>query len=398
MSADAISELFALPLRAAAPMLRVETVSTYESLLALEPVWNRLFAEAGIDHPFLRHEWIRTWWECFGEDKQLHVLVVTAGGDPIAIAPLMLCFEPLYGLKVRQLKLITNVHTPRMDFIVGRCEESVYRAIWDYLASQKGLWDVLVLPQVPAESITLQQLPALAAAEGFRFGLWRAPDSPCLQLTGTWETYFNGLARKHRSNLRNRLKRLERLGPVELEVIDGGPELGSALEEGFQIEAAAWKGREGTAIGCRPELRRFYTRQAAQAAEKGWLRLYFLTVGGQRIAFGYSLCFDGTIFLLKPGYIPAYAPYSPSNLLFSMVLREAFSTGILAYDFLGCDEPWKMDWTAEKRSQFWLFVFQRGSGPRLLYFVKFHVVPWLRNVYQAYRAVAARVRRQILPH
>src|SRR6202035_4838275 len=132
---------------------------------------------------------------------------------------------------------------------------------------QKGLWDVLVLPQIPAESITLQQLPALAATQGFRVGLWRAPDSPCLHLTGTWETYFNGLARKHRSNLRNRLKRLERLGRVELEV-------GSALEEGFEIEAAAWKGRKGTAIGCRPELRRFYTRLATQAAGKGWLRLH----------------------------------------------------------------------------------------------------------------------------
>ncbi len=381
MTADALPALLDLQLPVTTSALRLEIVSTYESLLELEPVWNRMFAEAGMDHPFLRHEWIRTWWENFGEGKQLHVIVVTADGDPIAIAPFMLCRERVYGMKVRQMKLIANVHTQRADLIVGRCDKSAYKAIWEYVAERKDLWDVLVLPQVPAESVTLQQLPALATAQGLRVSLWRT-DSPCIQLTGTWQIYFNGLARKHRSNLRNRHKRLEKLGTVELEVICGGPKLGAALEEGFRIEAAAWKGRKGTAIGCRPELRRFYTHLAIRAAQQGWLRLYFLVVNGERIAFSYSLCFNRTIFLLKPGYMPDYAQYSPSNLLISMVLREAFSTGIVTYDFLGSDDLWKRDWTDEKRPHLWLFVFQRGLVPSLLHFAKSRVVPWLKSFHQ----------------
>jgi CelD/BcsL family acetyltransferase involved in cellulose biosynthesis len=191
---------------------------------------------------------------------------------------------------------------------------------------------------------------------------------------------------------------LERLGPVELEVIHGGPELRTVLQEGFQIEAAAWKGREGTAMGSRPELHSFYTRLATRTAEQGWLRLHFLRVGGRRIAFAYSLCFNRTIFLLKPGYLPEYAAYSPSKILLYMVLREAFPAGIVAYDFLGADDVWKRDWTAEARPHFWLFVFRRGPKLRTLYFTKFRVVPWIKNMFRACRAVAARMRRRVLPH
>ena len=75
----------------AAPQLRVETISDYRSFLDLEPVWNHLVEEAGIDHPFLSHEWVRSKWECLGQEKALRVLVVKNGAEPIAIAPL-LCY------------------------------------------------------------------------------------------------------------------------------------------------------------------------------------------------------------------------------------------------------------------------------------------------------------------
>jgi hypothetical protein len=36
--------------------LRVEVVTDYRDFLRLEPEWNRLVEEAGIDFPFVRHE------------------------------------------------------------------------------------------------------------------------------------------------------------------------------------------------------------------------------------------------------------------------------------------------------------------------------------------------------
>ncbi|HEU4503370.1 MAG TPA: hypothetical protein VFR79_00960, partial [Nitrospira sp.] len=81
--------------------LRVELIEDDDAFLRMGPVWNRLVDEAGVDHPFLRHEWVRTWWECFKPVGKLHILVVMEGAEPIAIAPLMFDRGRVYGCSVR---------------------------------------------------------------------------------------------------------------------------------------------------------------------------------------------------------------------------------------------------------------------------------------------------------
>ena len=58
----------------------VDLVSEYDAFLALESVWNDAAERAGVAHPFLRHEWVRTWWDAFGGGAHLHVLVVRIDG------------------------------------------------------------------------------------------------------------------------------------------------------------------------------------------------------------------------------------------------------------------------------------------------------------------------------
>jgi CelD/BcsL family acetyltransferase involved in cellulose biosynthesis len=364
----------------AGPTFRVETITDYSSFLDLEPVWDRLVEEAGIDHPFLTHEWVRVWWECFGAGNQLHILVVTAGGKPVAIAPLMLTHVWMYGCRVRRLQFISNVHTQRADVIISRWPQEAYQAIWECLANQMAQWDVLKLSQVPSGSLTLEELPRLAAEKGFHIGFWGPISSPYLPLRGTWDSYYESLDSKHRSNLRNRMKRLSQLGQVGLEEVSSGEHLDSGLEEGLRIEAAAWKGKAGTAICCCPELHRFYTRFARIAAQRGWLRLQFLTVNGRRIAFHYSLRYKNSLFLLKPGYDPDYAPYSPSNLLCSLVLRDAFKEGLSNYEFLGTADEWKLRWTGATKPHSWLFIFSNALRARILYAAKFQIAPQLKRL------------------
>lgn len=357
----------------------VRVVSDYDSFLDLEPVWNALVEQAPIDHPFLRHEWVRTWWDCFGAENALHVLVISAGEEPIAIAPLMVSRERMYGMTVRRLGFIQNDHTPRCDVIISRRPEEAYGAIWRAIVAEQGLWDVLVLCQLPAGSPTIDALTTLAAQDRFKIGVWRSTDSPYVPFTGGWEDYVRGLSRNHRAKVRKGLNRLMRLGPVHLEAVSDGDQLAGALQDGLRIEAAAWKGRSGTAMSSRPDVERFYTRLATRAARLGALRLLFLTAGRARIAFAYALFHRDKLYVLKAGYDPAYARYSPYNLLCYLVFQDGFARGLREYEFLGGNEPWKLDWTQDTRPHYWLFVFPRGLRARLLYAIKFSVVPALQR-------------------
>jgi len=365
--------------RPAAVPLRVDTITGWQGLLDLQPAWDALLEEAGVDHPFLSHEWVRTWWECFGAGHDLHVLVVREGDLTVAIVPLMRSAGRFYGLRVLRLEIIGNVHTQRFDVISGRRRPEAYRAIWKTLLRQKALWDVLVLSQLPADSQTLTRITSLAQGDGYLTGVWRSAEAPYIPIEGGWDAYFNQLSPKFRANLRRRGKHLQQVGDVRVEVVGSGQEVEGALEEGLRIEAAGWKGRAGTAIVADEATHRFYALLARRAARRGWLRLHFLRVGEKRIAFDYSLFYAGKAYLLKPAYDPEFAACSPYSQLLVRILKDHFDRGVKEFEFLGQEDAWKFDWATRTRPQEWLYVMPDSPRMRLLRFTKFRIVPRLRR-------------------
>jgi CelD/BcsL family acetyltransferase involved in cellulose biosynthesis len=378
--------------------LRLEIVSDYSAFLDLKPLWDRLVEAASIGHPFLEHDWVRAWWDCFGANRgyNLHILIVKSGNEPIAIAPLIFTTARMYGLRVRRLGFFYNDHVPRAGFIVSKRSEDVHRAIWKYLIHSGG-WDLVQLCQLPEDSETLSAMSELARGDRYPAGVWQSSAAPHIPIRDSWSYYFGGLDAKFRSNLRNRFKRLSAIGPLKIEAIRGRRGLEDALKSGFELEAAAWKGQAGTAITCHRDIRNFYEAFAWRAAERGWLRLQFLNVSATRVAFDYTLEYNNRLFVLKSGYDPDHAAYSPTNLLVSRVLEDAFQQKFDRYDFLGDAAEWKSRWTKHVVRHYWLFIFPRSFKGRLLQLLKFRIIPLLKVSGRAAGKVAVSVKRATAP-
>ena len=368
-----------LDARADRRQVTAEIVTDYETFVRLEPEWNDAVRRARVPHPFLLHEWFRTWWDCFGAGRRLHVVVVRDGANVVAIAPLMTEQVHMYGLTVRKLDLLHNDHTPRADCIVAGSPRESYEAIWDALRDAKDQWDVLQLSRLPDDSPTRIAFASLADRDGYATGSWQGDRSPYLTLSGTSDGYHASLSAKFRSNLRNRLSRLRAFGEPRLEVVDGAEQIAGATEDALRLEASGWKDKAGTSITSDPAVHRFYSLLAQRAAERGWLRLMFLTVGGRRIATSYGSCFDARLFLFKTGYDPDYAACAPFKLLTYFAVERAFAERLREVDFLGDAEPWKLEWTSTSRVHEWLYVFPNTMRARLVHSLKFQVVPELKR-------------------
>jgi CelD/BcsL family acetyltransferase involved in cellulose biosynthesis len=383
--------------------MTVDVVTDDAAFLDLQSAWDSLMGEANLHHPFLSFAWVRTWWECFGAGNQLHIVVVKEGDLVVGIAPFMLTQRKLYGVRLRSLEFISNVHTPRFDVLVApRCSSDVYGAIRTHLQKAVPLWDVMLLCQVPEGSPTLNQISQFAQTAQLPAALWRSANSPYVRLAVDGESYFEALRPKHRSNLRRRMRRLRELGPVAFEVVTGTESLDLHLLEGLKLEGAVWKDDNRTSIRSDPSVELFYKHLAARFAEKGWLCLHFLKVGERRIAFQFAVSYQNRVFLLKPGYDPSYANCSPSNLLCMQFLESAFQDGLEEFDFLGVEEEWKMQWAQATRSHYWLFVFSKRVLPSLLYLLKFRLIPTLRqktscrSFLGAFLGAASALRRHLL--
>ena len=358
--------------------VRVDVITDYRAFVELESAWNDAVERAGIPHPFLRHEWVRTWWDAFGAGAALHILVVRAHGRITAIAPLMSDTTTIHGVPVRRIRFIQNDHTPRTDFIIAGDPDSSYRALWGELRRLRT-WDVLQLSQLEHTSPTQPAIEALAAADGCRTGIWKSGDSPFLTLGGSWNAYFESLPAKFRSNLRNRLSRLVKLGEPSLERLTDCNAILAAREDAWRLESSGWKKESGTAITSDPAVARFYASLIERGTAAGWLHLLFLRAGDRRIATAYGATYDGRLMLFKTGYDPAYATCSPFKLLTYFALQDACARGLVELDFLGDAEPWKLEWTSSVRSHDWLYVFSTGIRAQLLHRLKFQWGPELKR-------------------
>ena len=358
----------------------LDVISDYAAFVNLETEWNDTVERAGITHPFLRHEWVRTWWDAFRTPgTRLYIQVVRSHGRIAAIAPFLRETTPMYGVPARRIRFIQNDHTPRTDIIVAEQPDASYRAIWHAIRGDRDRWDVLQLSQLPRESVTGRVFRELAAADGCASGVWQSSDAPYLALTGTWDEYVSGLPAKFRSNLRNRMARLTTLGGPCLEVLSERSAIDAACEEAWRLESSGWKREAGTAIACDPAVRAFYTTLIERGTAAGWLQLLFLTVGGRRIATSYGACFDNRLFLFKTGYDPAFATGAPFKILTYFAIRDAYARGLSEVDFLGDDEPWKLEWTKATRGHDWVFVFAGTLRARLLHSLKFQWLPELKR-------------------
>lgn len=357
---------------------RIEAVGDTAALLALKPEWDELLARTGIDHPFLSHDWVTGWWKCYGSGRTLHVLLARDGSRLVGIAPLMRGMKKLYGINLRCLEALYNPHTPRFDFIAAPAEgAAVYRNIWRHLRTEGG-WDLLQLSQMPADSRALAGFSQLARGDGCATGIWHGEVSPYIPFTGTFQNYFSQLSSKHRGQVRRRWNRLCERGEVRLEEITEPEQVDAALTEGFRIEALAWKAQTGTAINSAPEVEAFYRAFARHAIGAG-LRLMFLTVNGTRIAFAYGICYRNKFSVLKAGYDPEYAYYSPCSLLCYLQLQYGFAHGLEEYEFLGSSDAWKLSWTRHARGHDWLYIFAPNVRARLVYLIKFRWVQLLQR-------------------
>jgi CelD/BcsL family acetyltransferase involved in cellulose biosynthesis len=363
--------------------LQLEVISAADRFHSIGREWDRLVARSAVDQTFLSHTWLRTWWESFGEGKQLHIVTLRAGGELVAAAPMMRTRARMYGLKLNTIESIYNPHTPRCDFIIANEREpGVYERLWRELSGTDRC-DAIVLNQVPDTSPTIAAIEGLAQAEGWLTGQWASPPSPYIPLKCGYEQFFARLKGGVRYNLRKRYERLSKLGPVDVEVITDKSEVRDAMRDGLRIEAAAWKGTHGTAIVSDPAVTEFYVKLAEREADLGHLRLSFLRIGGKRISFNYLLRNNQTLYGVKIGYDPEYHTYSPGNALLNLILQKACAEGLAEYDFLGVDDEWKFDWTKEFRQHRWLFLFRNHLRPKLLHYVKFTILPRVKHVLKA---------------
>lgn len=351
--------------------------------------WDELASHQPESGPFTDVAWVSSWIEAYRPGEAL-MLCGWEGGRLVGLAALQHVKERWAGRNVAVLQSLTNVGSPRFEFLSRAGGHAVEAGLWRELYAA-GRWDVVRLDHVPVGSPTLTAALEVGREQGWTPVVEPTFESPWRSLGRPWD---EGLSRKFRANLRNRERRLEALGRVTFEVVNGAGQQGCALERFYELEASGWKAEAGTAIVLQGTVKAFYDRLVDRAAEHTWIPI--LGVGDRPVAAQLVRVHGRTMFILKTGYHPDFAPYAPGQLVTARLIRYGIERGMEALDFLGDNMTWKADWAPRLRPHFRLLVFAPRASGRYAYWSRYGLreqakkVPALRRLVRWWKGVGQR--------
>lgn len=343
--------------------MRIERISTYQELCALERDWNMLVRRSSVNSVFLTWEWLASWWLAYGRGKELFVLVARSdAGECLGIAPLQL--EKSGRTWLLRFLGDGTYDSDYLDFVVLPAhQESVLAAFYAHLIKNGDKWDAMQLNEIPENSSSLGFLRGLVTTEGW---LVREEQVPCgvRSLPPTWDEFLRTLKPRFRTSARACLRNLEEWEGA-YEVLTNETDLSSWLCTLYDLHSDRWALRQQSGVFAKQSKRDFYDRMARALLQRGWLHLSRWRLKDAVLASQFGMVYDGTYYLLQEGFDSRCIHVSPGVTLRAATIRDLISRGVRTYDFLGGMGRHKSDWGANGKSSVRMALAPRTVAGRI---------------------------------
>lgn len=328
----------------------IETIEDAAGFEKLRDEWDTLLETSASNCFFLTWEWLYPWWKHLSGDRTLRIVTLRSGGELVAIAPLASRPRRLARLvPFRSLEFIgaDRVCSDYLDLIIKRGREpEALDALAGYLSREKLM--------IEMANVRRKSLATELTAELERHGWSRSEETiavcPFTSLAGhSWQSYLASLGSEHRYNFRRRLKNVTRMAHMRFEEARSPAQTQHMLEELVALHNMRWRDRGGSDAFDAPDLIAFHEEVTQLALDRGWLRLYLLTLDGRAAAGLYGFQYNATFYFMQSGFDPAYRKQSVGLLAMGLAIKNAIEEGMDECDMLRGDEAYKFHWARERR-------------------------------------------------
>ena len=331
--------------RAPTSPITTECLEDSWGFTSLRPRWNELLHASASDNPFLTWEWLHTWWVHLRDSSALRLIVVRAGDELIAIAPLRLVTGPLSFLSRLEFLGTGHAGSDYLDLIVrrGREAESVH-AIASYLKARRL---AVRFNHLPPTSLAAQ-LAAQLAGDGWTSATMDDGTCPVIPLAGhTFDSYLATLGSSHRANVRRRIKALGQQFEMRFDLVTADAERRELLATMAAFHDRRYRSRGGSSAFSLPAVRAFQDEVTRRALERGWLRMYVLRLHGTTAAVMYGFNYGGRFYFYQHAFDDTYQAHSVGLVLMGLSVRAAIDEGAREFDMLWGVEPYKFLWARD---------------------------------------------------
>jgi CelD/BcsL family acetyltransferase involved in cellulose biosynthesis len=315
----------------------------------LKTEWNALVG-SGIAHvPFLRYEYLKTWWQTRGggEWPQESALIIVLAHEEDRLVGIAPCF-----VANKKLMLLGSIEiSDYLDLLVDHRHVDEFAAgLLTYIRSD--LAPIFGINHVEFDNIfdnspSLDALRLACQRHGLTCCVKPISQCPHIPLSGDYEEYLAGLDKKQRHEMRRKQRRI-------LELPDGSDWYIASDPATIESEIAEFL----RLMACDEYKRKFLTEPMKQqmrlsmldAFNHKSLQLAFLTIGGKKAAAYLNFDFNNRIWVYNSGIDPQFFEHSPGWLLLIHLIKWSIENGRFEFDFMRGNEDYKYKFGAVDRT------------------------------------------------
>ena len=357
-------------------MLIVEEITNIENLQQLGAVWNHLLSQSYSNNIFLTWEWISNWWEVYGREKELRVLVIKdQSHDIIAVAPLYARRKKIFkGFSINEVRFLgtgEDVSPDYLDLIIMKDrEDEAINAFMKYISRKDG-WDVLNLTDILSTSLSYAILKKAASENGLIVERSECATCPYIQIPSSWEDYIAGLSKNTRYNVNRRMHNLEKNFKTRYFIWQDIEGLQNAMERLAFLHNKRWEEKSSIHSFSSKEYNAFHQAVAKEFVPKGWLQLSCLELDGEIVGILYDYRYKNKIYYYQGGFDPSFYKYSLGLVLRAYVIQKAIEDKIEEIDLLKGGYDHKYKWTESDRNTVNLMIGKDTIGSKFFVFDEF---------------------------
>jgi CelD/BcsL family acetyltransferase involved in cellulose biosynthesis len=340
--------------------ITVRIIDTAAEFGAMQYEWEALHEEAAAASVFNSWLWQYRWWELYGADQPLRLLVAVQAGAIVGILPLYIRVASAAKARVRELRAIgtgSDTHPDDLGPVIScdASEAAVMKALCESALRMPG-WDVLLLTDQLMPSPFPGLLAQIARCAGIATLTGASEKIRYIALPSEWRAFLASLKRERRARLQNARRKLLASHSARFFIWTDPVNLDRAVDKLVELHRKRW-GLSSDSFAT-PEYVEVHRRIMKACLERGWLRLYCLEVDGEIAAMSYCYRFRNRVFLMQSGYDPALSRFKPGNVLLGYALEDAVAQGHEVFDFLRGEHRYKQELSTGNRETAYVAAFR----------------------------------------
>lgn len=370
-------------------------IENAEEFRELESAWAELLQRSRSDVLFLTWEWLYTWWEVFGGERKLVLVVVYQGDRLVGIAPFMereRQWQRLVPYRAMEFIGSGSVGSDYLDVIVDSSLEAEVLSALVAVMEKSAM--VMELSHIHCSGALIYRLVRRLERCGWHVRTTVCDVAPRILLEGyTWDAFLGSLGNSRKSRFRRKERRFCRAGLPRLQRVAKECERQEALQTLFLLHHGRWSERGGSSAFHSARLLEFHERFSRIALARGWLRLSVLYTDERPAAAVYAFRYGDRFYYYQAGFDPALGSLSPGVILQGISIQQALEEGAVLYDFLRGSESYKYFWSNDQWDLSRVDVFPPHARGMLCE----HSLRWRNRVkHLAHRSMPRPVRTRLL--